>query len=200
MNEPGRLIAFEGIDGSGKTTQWKRLAARLRAGGREVVLSYEPTRNRWGRALRDAWLGGKRLPVEEEIHLFERDRREHLHTLIRPALARGAIVLLDRYYYSSAAYQGSREGQTPEAVLARFETFAPAADLMLLFDLPVTEALWRMNDSGKSPDAMEVRGNLERVARAYRSLERPEIRRIDASGPPDEVERRVWDVVRRVLP
>ena len=191
----GFLIAFEGIDGSGKSTQWQRLDEYLRAKGYDVVMSYEPTHRTYGKQLRDAWLSGRRLPVEEEIGLFEKDRREHVENVIKPALQHNATVLLDRYYYSSAAYQGVRDGQTPEVVMQRFEQFCPRADICLLFDLPVEEALQRMNASGKKMDAMEVSDNLERVRTAFLSLNRPEIVVLNASLPPDELEASVRKVV-----
>ncbi len=189
----GMLIAFEGIDGSGKSTQWKRLGAWLKELGRDVVLSFEPTKRAHGQWLRDAWATGVRLPVDEEKALFDADRREHIDEVINPALERGAIVLLDRYYYSSAVYQGTREGETPEAVLRHYEAFCPRPDVVLLFDLPVEAALQRMQSSRSNLDAMEVRDNLETVRTAYLNLNRPEIVVVDASGSPDEV----WDSVLR---
>lgn len=100
----GRLIVFEGIDGTGKSTHIGHLRKYLEGKGLEVVQSFEPTRGRWGRMLRDSAVTG-RLSVEEEVALFLKDRREHVETLIAPALARGAWVLLDRYYLSMMAYQ-----------------------------------------------------------------------------------------------
>lgn len=100
----GRLIVFEGIDGTGKSTHIGHLRKYLEGKGLEVVQSFEPTRGQWGRMLRDSAVTG-RLSVEEEVALFLKDRREHVETLIAPALARGAWVLLDRYYLSMMAYQ-----------------------------------------------------------------------------------------------
>lgn len=86
----GRLIVFEGIDGTGKSTHIGHLRKYLEGKGLEVVQSFEPTRGRWGRMLRDSAVTG-RLSVEEEVALFLKDRREHVETLIAPALARGGM-------------------------------------------------------------------------------------------------------------
>ena len=108
----GRLIVFEGIDGTGKSTHIGHLRKYLEDRGVEVVQSFEPTRGPWGRMLRDSAVTG-RLSVREEVDLFLKDRREHVETLIAPALARGAWVLLDRYYLSMMAYQGARGWTLP---------------------------------------------------------------------------------------
>lgn len=199
QREQGTLIAFEGIDGSGKSSQVDPLAAWLRERGHAVTVSAEPTAGPHGQALRDAWRAGQRLPVEEELDLFEADRRDHVTRLIRPALNRGETVLIDRYYYSSAAYQGTQPGQTPAGVLSRFETFCPRPDLVLLFDLPVDEALRRMTASRSTLDAMEAHDNLLRVRQAFRAIDRPEFVRIDATRPMDEVRLSVREIVRERL-
>src|SRR4051812_21534342 len=95
----GVLVAVEGIDGAGKTTQTRLVADRLRALGFDVVTSKEPTTGRWGQMLRDSALTG-RLEPAEELAAFVADRREHVATLIEPALGAGKIVLVDRYYFS----------------------------------------------------------------------------------------------------
>jgi dTMP kinase len=198
-NSSGTLIAFEGIDGSGKSTQWRRLGKWLEELGQDVVLSFEPTNRPHGQALRDAWATGVRLPVEEEMALFDADRKEHIDELIQPALDRGAIVLLDRYYYSSAVYQGTRSGQSPDAVLRHYEEFCPRADLMLLFDLFVDIALERMRSSRSNLDAMEQSENLKLVRHTYMRLNCPETRVVDASKSPDEVWERTKSVVQKFL-
>ena len=195
----GVLIAFEGIDGSGKSTQWKRLCRWLDEEGHDIEMSFAPTKRAHGQALRDAWASGERLPVEEEMALFDADRKEHVNELIQPALDRGAIVLLDRYYYSSAVYQGTREGQTPEAVLRHYEEFCPRADLMLLYDLFVDVALERIRYSRSNLDAMEEAENLKLVRHTYMRLDRPEIKIVDASKSSDEVSERTKSVVTSFL-
>src|SRR4051812_21288936 len=97
---PSVLIAFEGIDGSGKSTQAAMLGAWLNGQGREVVLTKEPTNGPHGTRLRQPFMAG-RLSPREELDCFVADRREHVESLIKPALARGAVVIVDRYYYST---------------------------------------------------------------------------------------------------
>jgi dTMP kinase len=191
----GVLIAFEGIDGSGKSTQWKRICRWLDEEGYDIEMSFEPTNRTHGQALRDAWATGDRLPVEEEIALFDADRKQHVNEIIRPALNRGAIVLLDRYYYSSAVYQGTREGQTPNNILRHYEGFCPRADLMLLYDLFVDVALERMRHTRSNLDAMEQAENLKLVRHTYMRLDCPEIKIVDASRSSDEV----WERTRSVV-
>ena len=146
----GRLIVFEGIDGTGKSTHIGHLRKYLEEKGLEVVQSFEPTRGRWGRMLRDSAVTG-RLSVEEEVALFLKDRREHVKMLIAPALARGAWVLLDRYYLSMMAYQGAR-GIDPEVIRAANEEFAPVPGSGWTFPFP-----WRWNALGTAGNATLLR-------------------------------------------
>lgn len=106
---PGMLIVFDGIDGAGKTTQVLRLAEDLTSIGETITLSKEPTDGTYGSKLRASALSG-RLPFEEELNLFLEDRQEHLREKVLPALKAGHIVILDRYFYSTLAYQGARVG------------------------------------------------------------------------------------------
>ena len=100
MAAAGVLIAFEGIDGSGKSTQARRVAEALRAEGREVTLLREPGDSEFGRELRRIFVEGRDVTPEEEMRLFLEDRRIDVRDNIAPALARGAIVIMDRYYLS----------------------------------------------------------------------------------------------------
>ncbi|MET3145702.1 UNVERIFIED_ORG: hypothetical protein ABIB63_001500 [Xanthomonas axonopodis] len=127
------LIAIEGIDGAGKTTLARRLATTLEAAGARVVLSKEPTNGPWGTQLRQSAATG-RLSAEQEAELLIRDRHEHVDTLIAPALARGDIVILDRYFPSMVAYQGAA-GLPLDELLER-NAFAPRPDVLLQLDLP----------------------------------------------------------------
>lgn len=180
----GRLIVFEGIDGTGKSTHIGHLRKYLEARGVEVVQSFEPTRGQWGRLLRESAATG-RLSVEEEVNLFLKDRREHVETLIAPALARGAWVLLDRYYLSMMAYQGAR-GVDPAAIRAANEEFAPVPDAAVWLDIPVSVALERIGSRGER-DAFETEAGLAACRRVFASIHEPWMLRVDADAPQEEV-------------
>ena len=142
MNKEGKLIVIEGIDGTGKSTQSGLLAEHLRAQGREVIESHEPTNGPWGRKLRESATTG-RLTIEDELEYFLKDRKQHVDELINPIVKRGGIVILDRYYFSSMAYQGYR-GIDPTEIRAKNEVFAPVPDHLIILDLPVKTALERI--------------------------------------------------------
>ncbi|HJW88042.1 MAG TPA: dTMP kinase, partial [Dehalococcoidia bacterium] len=177
----GFLLALEGVDGSGKSTQAQLLAVSLRQQGREVVLTQEPTNGPVGQRLRRYLQGPTRnLTPQEELDLFLADRREHVELVIKPALTAGRIVITDRYYYSTVAYQGAL-GLDPGEILAANEAFAPRPDLVFLLILPVSQALARV----KGPrQVSELPLNLERVAAIYDSLEGSHFQRVDASTTP----------------
>ena len=178
----GCLLALEGVDGCGKTTQAGFLAAALEKLGREVLVTQEPTKGLTGQKLRQYLTGPSRsLSPTEELHLFIMDRREHVETLIEPALAEGKIVICDRYYYSTVAYQGAL-GLDPAEILAQNESFAPRPDLVFILTLPVPLAMKRLAGKGrKGRQLSESPHYLEQVAAIYASLAGPHIRRVDTS-------------------
>ncbi len=184
----GCLVVIEGIDGSGKSSLARELASRLsRAQGRwsEVVSTAEPTGGPHGRALRRSFSGTERLTLEEEYRLFVEDRREHVETLILPKLRSGALVICDRYYLSTIAYQGAR-GMDPEAIRRENEEFAPRPDIALVLELPVEMAIQRITRSrGESPNLFEQADYLQRVAEQFRAISAPFIAKIDATRPLD---------------
>ena len=188
----GVLIALEGVDGAGKTTQAISLAGALARLGRRVLLTREPTDGPAGRRLQ-VYLAGKRrhLTPVEELALFQADRREHVEKTIRPALQRGWVVITDRYYYSSVAYQGAL-GLDPEAILAESEAFAPRPDLVVIFTLPLPLALARRLEARNgAAQVSEVPAYLEKVAALYDTFRGPHLKRLDASAPPAQVSGRL---------
>lgn len=185
----GRLIAFEGIDGAGKTTQATRLAETLRRGGVEVVTTKEPTNGPHGQRIRASAQTG-RLPIDEELSLFLADRREHVAQVIAPALARGAWVLIDRYYPSTVAYQGAR-GKDPAELLTMNEAFAPRPDLLLVFDIDPRVGLARVHARGDVADLFEQVDQLAAARAVFATLTGDHVRRIDASLPIDEIEAQI---------
>ena len=195
---PGLFLVIEGIDGTGKSTQARRLTDWCRAGGRDVVLDREPSDGPWGRKLRESAASG-RLSPQEELDLFLRDRREHVEQVIAPALAAGKVVILDRYYFSTMAYQGAR-GFDPAVIRATNEEFAPVPDLLLILDLEVEAALTRIGTRGDTANAFEKRESLERCRAIFLSLaHEPFARVIDTAPSEDEVHRAITAAVDKLM-
>lgn len=165
--ESGLLVAIEGIDGAGKSTLARGLAAALQEIGAAVVLTKEPTNGPHGRALRESAVSG-RLTPEQELDLFVKDRRDHVDQLLKPALAAGQVVILDRYYFSNVAYQGAA-GLNAAEILARNEAFAPRPDLLLVLDLDPATGLARIAARGDKANAFETEENLARCREIFRA-------------------------------
>jgi dTMP kinase len=191
----GVLVALEGIDGAGKTTQAERLSTLLREEGLEVVRTKEPTEGPWGRKLRESAQSG-RLSPEEELECFLRDRREHVETLLKPSLAAGKVVLVDRYYFSTVAYQGSR-GLDPAELLRRNEAFAPPPDLLVLMEIPPELSLRRIRRRSGEENLFEKEDSLRAVDAIFRSMDFPYLLRLDGTASPEELTGRILDQLRR---
>ena len=179
------FIVFEGIDGTGKSTQVKLLAEAFRAKGREVIVSKEPTDGPHGTRLRESAVSG-RLSAQEELDLFHLDRRDHVENLIKPGLARGAVVILDRYYFSTMAYQGIR-GFDPAEIRRINEKFAPPPDVVFLLEVDLDTALSRIGVRAGQANAFEQRDALQKCHDVFASLQDEFVRRIDAGKTPPEV-------------
>jgi dTMP kinase len=190
------FIVFEGIDGSGKTTQAKMLADCLSETRVPVLLTAEPSDSPAGLAIKSM---KTRPAAEEEARLFTEDRRHHVKNVIEPALSRGRTVICDRYVYSSVAYQGAR-GIDHQVIISANHEFARPADITFLLELPVEEALARIaseRPEGFSP--YELKEDLEAVDEVYRSLNDPSIYRIDGVNPPDEIHEMIFSILTAVI-
>ncbi|MEI8233173.1 MAG: dTMP kinase [Verrucomicrobiota bacterium] len=178
----GLLVAVEGIDGAGKTTVAGMLAQWCGERGLACVFSKEPTSLTYGQKLRESAKTG-RLSIEEELELFRLDRKEHVERSIGPALAENQIVILDRYYWSNAAYQGAR-GVDPGRIVADNEGIAPIPDLYLFLDVEVGSGIGRIRGRGDAPNDFEGHESLEQARAIFTALhergDRPSVR-IDAS-------------------
>ncbi len=194
----GILIVFEGIDGTGKSTQLQLLGSFLREKGHAVVETQEPTNGRFGRKIRSLYKKRSSLSAEEELDLFLADRKEHVEGVITPALSAKKIVLCDRYFLSSAAYQGAA-GLNPKLIIAR-NSFAPDPDLALIFELDPIEAIRRITEKrGDTLNDFEQLDSLKKVASVFKRMQMDYIKRIDASGTPDAISRLVQQQVRTLL-
>lgn len=193
MKKKGVLIAFEGIDGTGKSTQIKLLAEALRRRGLSVVATREPTDGLYGRKIRELYQNRDSVTPEEELALFINDRREHVAQVIAPALACGQVVLTDRYYYSTAAYQGAA-GHDPQKILAANELFAPVPDMVIMLEAPVSLGVRRVRElRGESLNDFEQEESLAKVAAIFAGLKEANIRRIDGSGSAEAVHAQVME-------
>ncbi|MBV2358188.1 dTMP kinase [Thalassococcus sp. CAU 1522] len=146
MSRKGLFLSFEGIDGSGKSTQARRLAESLRAGGRDVVLTREPGGSPGAEEIRALVLQGDpdRWSAETELLLFTAARRDHLERTIRPALDAGKVVICDRFADSTRMYQGLSRGDLRAKVDALHDLMiATEPDLTLLIDMDPAAALSR---------------------------------------------------------
>ena len=201
----GRFIVVEGIDGSGKSTLAARLAEHVAARKRRMIRLREPGGTRLGEAVRALLLDAKNAEMTPltEFFLYMACRAQLVDQIVRPALRRGSVVLCDRYYYSTAAYQGAAGGLGVSAVLdvaeriARFER----PDLVLLLDLPPRTARAR---DGDRKDRVESKGEAyqRRVRRGFLDMARRDRRRfrvIDASRPADRVFEEARKAVDRAL-
>jgi dTMP kinase len=193
----GFFIVLEGVDGSGKTTQARLLAEALRLRGFKVVLTQEPSEGPTGRKIRE-YLGGltRHLRPEEELALFMADRREHVAGVIEPALSQNKVVISDRYYYSSAAYQGAL-GLDPEQILAAHQEFAPRPHLVIFLNLPLAQAEARRR--GQARQVSEGLAYLEEVAGIYDTFQGPHLHRVDATGPVEETHAQVLEVALKAI-
>jgi dTMP kinase len=183
LHLPGFLIAMEGIDGCGKSTQAQFVQERLQARKFCVIRTKEPTAGQWGQMLRDSALTG-RLSLEEEVEAFIKDRKEHVETVINPALREGHIVIVDRYYFSTMAYQGAR-GMDPEELMRRNELFAPEPDLLVVFDIDRKLAKERIKTRGDKANHFERIGSLIKARAIFNSIKKPYLYRLDAAQGPE---------------
>ena len=192
----GVLVNLEGIDGCGKSTQSKLLREKLEGEGEKVIILKEPTKRPHGQKLWDVLHGKRKASNEEILELFVLDRKQHVEEKIQPALDDGTVVLMDRYYYSSMAYQVA--GGIDVEEIREKHVFAPRPDVVLIFDLPVSVALERVKEHSDA-DEFEKDEHLEKVRTAYLDLENdPLVRIVDATGTPEEIFGNVWRLVSEV--
>jgi dTMP kinase len=202
----GKFITFEGIDGSGKSTQLRMLAGDLRLKGYNVLTTVEPGGTPLGRRLREAFLETEEnVSPMAELLLFAADRSQHVELLIKPSLAEGKIVISDRYADSTFVYQGAGRGFDEKIVNQAIElaTGGLKPDLTLFFDLPVAIALERLQTrtmQGETKNRMDKEKFefYERVRKAYLELaekEKNRFRIIDGTQAISEIQKNVVETV-----
>ena len=206
----GKFITFEGIDGSGKSTQLRMLASDLRVKGANVLTTMEPGGTPLGRRLRESFLETEEnVAPLAELLLFAADRAQHVELLIKPALEEGKIVISDRYADATFAYQGAGRG-FPETLVnqvIKIATNGLKPDLTVFFDVAIEKALMRTdsrNEAGERKNRMDLETTefYSRVREAYLKVaakEKKRFRVIDGNSSVAEVHAQVLEVVNSFL-
>jgi dTMP kinase len=196
MASRGFFIVVEGIDGSGKDTHIRYLSDKLQGMGYNVLKTAEPSRNQVGNFLRIYQRRNeKRIPAETEALLFAADRYNHVKNVIEPAIKRGHIVLSNRYYYSTLAYQGSMGVDLDW--IREINRFAPRPDLAVLLDILPEYSLQRLK---RKTTIFEDVANLRRVRNIYMQLvEAGELISVDADRPRRLVQEELLSIVKALI-
>ena len=196
----GVFLAFEGIDGAGKTTQARRLKDRLEGAGLAAVYVKEPTSGPWGRKVREiAQKGRADVSAEVELDYFIRDREEDVRDNIGPALARNEVVVADRYFYSTIAYQ-SALGLDPDEI-RRLNAYFPVPDLVFLLEIstPLSQVRIANHRNQQADVGYEQESYLIRVKRAFDALTDPNLVRLDSNRDKEIVAAEIWARVKSLL-
>ena len=192
LSDRGILIAVEGIDGAGKTTQVNLLREALERVGEIPITSKEPTNGPWGKIIKESATAG-RLSLKDELDAFIKDRTQHVSELVQPALDNGSIVILDRYFYSSIAYQGSR-GEDYRIVKGIMEEKFPIPDAVFILDIDPIVSVHRIaNSRGEQPNHFEDRANLAKAREIFNRLSDPNIHNIDGDRSRQAVHAEILD-------
>jgi dTMP kinase len=218
MSKRGKFVTFEGLDGTGKSTQMRKLAAALRAGGNKVVETREPGGTATGEKIRRVLLDSatQGLSPLAEMALMFASRAQHIAEVIQPALDRGQIVLCDRFTDSTEAYQGSGRKLGSEAVLRLHRVLCGdlQPDLTILLNSDPAMSLGRArrrnqrvsnahkHQADENRFEQQSRSFFARVHEGYLAIAAREPQRVvavDASGAPAQTHRRIVEVVGRKL-
>ena len=184
------FLVFEGIDGSGKSTLSSMVHRHYLDRGVPAVRLAEPTGGEWGGRIRELLQSGSAPPPEEQLRLFILDRDQDVRFNIRPALEKGEMIILDRYYYSNAAYQGAAGLDADRIIDENRKRGFPGPDRVYLVDLPPRTALERVRGRGGA-DAFESEPFLEKVRERYLHLRNGKFLVLDGEKAPDALAREI---------
>jgi dTMP kinase len=198
MLRKGILIVFEGIDGAGKSTQARILLRRLRSMGLDAVYFREPTRGRWGQEIKKKALVQDSLNPEQELALFQKDREDNIKRNLKPALKKKKIVILDRYYFSTIAYQGSK-GIDPLRIKRLNERIAPKPDLVFILDIEADRGLARIKGRKKKDKLFEREDYLVRVRRIFKSFKGKPFVHLRGLESPEDISGKVLEKAKRYI-
>jgi dTMP kinase len=196
--QKGVLIVFEGIDGSGKSTQAEILLKRLREEGVDAVYFREPSKGKWGRKIKKKALHPDSLTAEQELDLFLKDRRENVAKNLKPALRKKRVVILDRYYYSTIAYQGAK-GIDEKLIRRLNEEFAVEPDLVFILDIDPHKGLERIKNRKKKDRLFEREDYLAEVSEIFRSFKGEKFIHLDALKSKKEISQEIDEIVLRLI-
>jgi dTMP kinase len=194
----GLLIAFEGIDGAGKTKQAQVLKDHLSNFGYDIVLTKEPTDGLYGRKIKQ--LCHKReLSPAKEYELFVADRKEHVKNVIWPSLKEKKIVIVDRYYFSTMAYQGAL-GLDIKAIKKENESFAPVPDIVFLLMVSPGVGLSRIRKKrNEIPNLFEQEEYLSKVEEIFRHLDESYVVKLDGRETIESVSKTIANAVHDII-
>lgn len=198
--EKGIFIVFEGLDGSGKTTQCSRLKDSFLTKGIEAILTREPTSGPWGMKIREiAAKGRDNITPEEEMSYFVNDRRQHVDEVIQPALDAGKVVVCDRYYYSTIAYQGALELDQAEIRRQNEEVNGfPRPDLVIYLDLEPWQGVSRISEQreGGTNVGYEKEEFLKKVKANFEAMSDDNFVKVEAMGCQRAIAKIIAETVR----
>jgi len=196
--QKGILIVFEGIDGSGKSTQAEILLEKLQEEDFDAVYFREPSKGKWGRKIKKKALDPDSLSPEEELDLFQKDRRENVEKNLKPALKKKRIVILDRYYYSNIAYQGAK-GIDEKLIRRMNEEFVVEPDLVFIFDIDPKKGLERIENRKKKDKLFEREDYLAKVREIFRSFKGEKFVHIDALKSKEEISKEIKEIIFPII-
>jgi dTMP kinase len=198
----GFFIVLEGIDGCGKTTQAKRLVKRLTEKGFDAVFFREPSAGSWGRRLKKKARYQDGLTPEQEFELFQKDREENVELNIKPALKEKKIIVLDRYYFSTMAYQGAK-GIDIKEIKDRNDKIAVPPDMVIILDVSARTGLNRIKERKKRDRLFEREDYLRDVRKIFKNFSGENIVHLDGRETKQslfiKIEKMVMDRITELL-
>jgi dTMP kinase len=194
----GALIVFEGIDGAGKSTQAEILLKKLYEQGYSVVYYREPSDSKWGQEIKRKAQFADSLTPQQELELFQKDREENVKNNLKPSLERKEVIILDRYYFSTIAYQGAK-GIDPESIRKRNEAFAVKPDLVFILDIGADQGVKRIEDRGQKDVLFEREEYLVKVRQLFKSFQGDNIYHIDATQSVEHIAEQIENITFEFL-
>ncbi|TGN10080.1 dTMP kinase [Leptospira ilyithenensis] len=195
MANTNYFFVFEGIDGSGKTTLSKLVAENLKAQNRDVIWHREPTDGLHGKKIRSFLSGRISLTIKEQLELFILDRTESVSQIISPNIEKGAIIVQDRYYYSTAAYQAGKEISAEEIIALNEKENFPKPKQVFFLDITPEEARERRKNRGGSEEAFDDDHSQNRIYENYMKILPAGTIFLDASHPLEDLVKAVMECI-----